>query len=206
MKAAPYLDPSCIITDGGSVKAPIVEGVEEQLENASMFVGGHPIAGGEKSGPEASDADIFKDHYTILTPSEKTDPQAIEKVDAMWRGVGARPIYMSPEEHDTTLAMISHLPHLVAYSLVDALMQADTKGEMKQLIAGGFRDTTRIAASHPKMWRDIFSMNRKKVLESILDYERCLAEYRTLIENGDFDTLEEKLSKVRDARNQMGDL
>lgn len=204
MKAAPYLDSTCIITDGGSVKGPIVTGVEEKYGQASFFIGGHPIAGGEKSGPEAADADLFENHYTILTPTKKTDAQVVEKVESMWRGVGARIIYMSPEDHDETLAMISHLPHIAAYSLVDALSEADTKGDMKKLIAGGFRDTTRIASSHPSMWRDIFSMNRQKVIESMTLYEKRLAEYRRLIEEGDFDSLEERLTKVRDARNQMG--
>lgn len=206
LSAAPALRGDCIITDGGSVKAPIVTELEDRLPNPQNFVGGHPIAGTEKSGPEAASAHLYENRYIVLTPTERTNPDTTKKVDKMWRACGAKTIIMTPDEHDHMLAMISHLPHFVAYSLVEALDEADTSGAMRKFIAGGYRDTTRIAASHPRMWRDIFSMNRDQVLESVIRYERYLAEYRELLEQGDFDGLEKRLEKVRTLRQEMEDI
>lgn len=201
--AAPYLEPGAVVTDGGSVKARIVELLDAALPSSVRFVGGHPIAGTEKSGPRAAFAELFEDRYTILTPTGKTDPGALAKVKAMWEGVGSKVVEMSPEEHDRALAVISHLPHLAAYALVDTLDRIDADGAIRRFIAGGFKDTTRIAMSDASMWRDIFSMNRNETLKALEEHEKSLAALRGAIEQERFDELEKALERIRRARMGM---
>jgi len=203
ISAAEHLPAGCVVSDGGSVKGAIVKELEARLPKHVHFVGGHPIAGTEKSGPEAAFATLYKNRYTILTPAQNTDSTALSKVREMWEKVGSLVVEMTPEKHDAALAMISHLPHVVAYALVDALDSADPEKTIRKFVAGGFRDTTRIAASHPAMWRDIFSMNRAEVLKSIEAYEKSLGELKKMIANGDFDGLESRLKEIADARREM---
>ncbi|MGK7346631.1 MAG: prephenate dehydrogenase [Candidatus Nitrospinota bacterium M3_3B_026] len=204
--AAPYLEPGAVVTDGGSVKTRIVEQLDAALPSSVRFVGGHPIAGTEKSGPRAAFAELFEGRYTILAPTGKTDPGALAKVKTMWEGVGSTVVEMSPEEHDRALAVISHLPHLAAYALVDTLDRLDADGTIRRFIAGGFKDTTRIAMSDAAMWRDIFSMNKDQTLKALEEYEKALAALRGAIVEERFGELGDALEKIRRARLGMEEM
>ena len=183
---APFLSPGCIVTDGGSVKAAIVNECERLMPPGCFFVGGHPIAGTEHSGAAASFATLYVGKRCILTPTEQTNPAALELVSRLWKVCRAVVCCMEPGHHDRIFAEISHLPHAVAYALVHAVGTADVEGEnVLSYTAGGFRDFTRIASSDPAMWRDISLMNREALLASIDGFSRSLAELRRRIENQD---------------------
>lgn len=205
LKAADGMKQNGIITDGGSVKTKIVEELEKRLPSSVRFVGGHPVAGSEKSGAGAADAALFEGRYTILTPTASSDQQAVDLVTDMWKAVGSDVVTMAPDKHDEVMAMISHLPHFAAYALVDAVSKADDSGSVSKFVAGGFKDTTRIAASDPKMWRDIFSMNKGKLLEAIDLFERGLSELKEMVKKDDFDKLSGRLEEIRSTRLKMDD-
>jgi len=189
---APALSPGCIVTDGGSVKAAIVESCEALMPKGCFFVGGHPIAGTEHSGAAASFATLYRGKRCILTPTAATATAALELVARMWRLTGAEVCSMEPGHHDRIFAEISHLPHVVAYALVHAVGTADVEGEnVLSYTAGGFRDFTRIASSDPAMWRDIAVMNRTALLKSIDGFSSSLAHLRSLIEQSESDGLAE---------------
>ncbi len=204
-KASSHVAPGCIITDGGSVKADIVGKLDSSLPETVRFVGGHPVAGTEKSGAGSAFAELFNNRYVILTPSDKTDSDAIDLVERLWRSVGADTVRMSAEEHDRALAFISHLPHLAAYALVDSVAEADDDNSIKRFVAGGFKDTTRIAASNPEMWRDIFDMNKGPLLESLNLFRKKLEQYETMITNGEQDKLRQVLDDIKNIRQKMDD-
>jgi len=199
-RVARHLPDGCVITDGGSVKGPIVRELEKELPDRLHFVGGHPVAGTEKTGAEAAFAELFQDRYTALTPTEKTSKQALAKVQAMWEAVGSKVAIMTAEEHDNTMAVISHMPHLAAFALMEAVAWADPDGGMRRFAAGGLRDTTRIAASDPVMWRDIFSMNKKAVLDALSRYQQSLEGFRQSIEADDFDEIMGRIGRSREIR------
>ncbi|MBI4665693.1 MAG: prephenate dehydrogenase/arogenate dehydrogenase family protein [Nitrospinae bacterium] len=203
VNAGAHLPESCVMTDGGSVKGRIVEDMERLLPNPGRFVGGHPIAGTEKSGPSAAFSTLFDNRYTILTPTQATDTRALSAAREMWEKVGSIVVEMTPEEHDAALAMISHLPHIAAFALVDALNAADPDKTIRRYVAGGFKDTTRIAASHPAMWRDIFSMNRRQVLNAVEAFEKSLGELKYMISEGRFEDLERTLESISVNRKEM---
>ena len=175
----PHLDPAAILTDVGSCKMSCVKDVQEHFPNPASYVPGHPIAGTENSGPESGFAELFLGRYCILTPDSQTSEQALTKIGALWQAVGAIVEIMSPQHHDRVMAMTSHLPHLIAYSIVGTA--ADMESHIKQenpsetasiftnevirFSASGFRDFTRIAGSDPIMWRDVFLNNRDAVLK-----------------------------------------
>jgi prephenate dehydrogenase len=183
---APFLAPGCVVTDGGSVKAAIVEECEGLMPPGCSFLGGHPIAGTEHSGAAASIATLFTGKRCILTPTDNTDAGAYDTVSRLWQAAGACVCCMEPGHHDRIFAEISHLPHVVAYALVHAVGTADVEGEnVLSYTAGGFRDFTRIASSDPAMWRDISLMNRDALLASIDGFSRSLAELRSRIERRD---------------------
>jgi prephenate dehydrogenase len=185
-RLAPLLAPGAIITDGGSVKEEIVRGCEPLMPTGTFFVGGHPIAGTEHSGVEASFATLYQGRRCILTPTGSTDPAALEKVRLMWQLAGSEVVVMDPHKHDRVVAAISHLPHMVAYSLVNAVGGYDRFDEnILTYSAGGFRDFTRIASSDPAMWRDIALMNREAVLEMMDYFNRHFDRLRQLVEAGD---------------------
>lgn len=192
----PHLRDDCIVTDGGSVKGEIVASIPVGVR----FVGGHPVAGTEKSGPNAAFADLYKDHYTILTPTADTDADALAKVTRLWEGVGATVVTMTPADHDKALAVISHLPHLAAYALVETLEEEDPDGIVGKLVAGGFKSATRIAASHPEMWRDIFAMNKKATLDAVALFRDKLDTFTDAIEEERFDDLLAMLIRVRELK------
>lgn len=203
-QCAEWLPPGCIVTDGGSVKQELVEQCEALLHPGSFFVGGHPIAGTEHSGVEASFATLFQGRRCILTPTERTDPAALEAVRQLWEAAGSRVEYMDPLQHDRVFAAVSHLPHLVAYALVHAVSRSsDEEEDILAFSAGGFRDFTRIASSDPTMWRDIAIMNRKQLLAMLDRYQQEFSELRGRIEGGDSDWLEEYFTTSKRLRDEI---
>ncbi len=175
---APYLKPGAIVSDVGSVKGAVVRDMAPHLPASAHFVPAHPVAGTEHSGPDSGFAELFINRWCILTPPEGTDPAAVDKLRAFWAGLGAKVEIMTPDHHDMVLAITSHLPHLIAYTIVgtaDELGQV-TSSEVINFSAGGFRDFTRIAASDPIMWRDVFLANKDAVLEMLGTFNEDLVE------------------------------
>jgi len=192
-----------IVTDVGSVKGDLVARLEGLLPNGSRFVGTHPIAGKEKTGVEAASATLFSGALCILTPTEKTDPSALESVKAIWEAAGAKPILMDAAQHDQILAAVSHLPHLVAYALVNTVLETKVQGQaVRSFSGGGFRDFTRIAASSPEMWRDICLLNRDPLLGMIDAYDKTLARLKKLIQQRDGKGLEAEFERAKEAREK----
>lgn len=197
-KIAPSLGEKTIVTDVGSVKGDMVEKIEKTIPYSSMFVPAHPVAGSERYGPDAAVEGLFKDKWNIVTPTEKTDRESVDKIRALWEGVGMKVSEMDPHRHDKVLAAISHLPHVVAYALVDAVMRINNEDpETVNLAAGGFHDYTRIAASSPEMWRDIFIMNSSSLRETIDMFKTALDELTEMIKNSRGGELEERLDEIR---------
>lgn len=200
----PVLRPGCIVSDVGSVKAEIVRAMEKLLPSTIPFVGGHPIAGGEQWGARASRAGLFAHHRCILTPTKRTDLAALRKVASLWRKVGAKVELMDPETHDRILGVISHLPHVLVYALVNTLMQTQVRGvDLKSYCAGGFKDFTRIASSRPELWRDICLMNRRAVGQSLGHYIEHLEQLKRWIENGKGSLLEREFAQANQARAEI---
>ena len=202
---APALETGCILTDVGSVKHCVSRDVLPFVPADVHFVPGHPIAGGEKSGPEVGDAGIFKGRWAILTPTEDTDPIAITRIRQMWEACGSMVEVMSAERHDRTLAITSHLPHLIAYTVVDtaANMEDDLKQDVIKFSAGGFRDSTRMAGSDPTMWRDIFLNNPEAVLDILQRFTEDLTTLQKAIRRGDGQTLFDCFSRTKDIREKV---
>jgi cyclohexadieny/prephenate dehydrogenase len=198
----PGLDPEAIVTDVGSIKAQIVHDVVPHLPRPAMFVPGHPVAGTEHSGPEAAFAALFERRRCILTPIEDTDPAAVQRVKAMWESVGASVDLMTPEHHDRVLAITSHLPHLIAYTIVGTVadLEDQARTEVFKYAAGGFTDFTRIAASDPTMWRDVFLSNREAVLEMLGRFTEDLVALQRAIRWGDGRTLFDLFTRTRAIR------
>jgi prephenate dehydrogenase len=203
-RIAPALAPGCIVTDGGSVKGEIVAACEPLMPAGTYFVGGHPIAGTEKSGVEASFAALYENRRCILTPTRATEPDALKKVARMWEIAGSEVVLMDSIKHDRVLAAISHLPHMVAYALVNAVGDYDRFDEsILTYSAGGFKDFTRIASSDPAMWRDIALMNREGILELTDFFSTYLAKLRTLVERGDAEGLEDFFTRSKERRDAI---
>ncbi len=179
--------PGTLITDVGSVKEPIVKGIDKLVPKGVFFVGSHPIAGGEDSGLEASTADLYQDAKCIVTPTDATDKKAVEKISALWQAVGMKVVSLSAEEHDFIFGAVSHLPHIVAYALMNTLGALRTPNgcEVTAYSGAGLRDITRIASSDPVMWRDICLSNRNHSLDLIDRFQNKLEEIRSTIERGD---------------------
>lgn len=179
--------PGTLITDVGSVKEPIVKGIDKLVPKGVFFVGSHPIAGGENSGLEASTADLYQDAKCIVTPTDATDKKAVEKISALWQAVGMKVVSLSAEEHDFIFGAVSHLPHIVAYALMNTLGALRTPNgcEVTAYSGAGLRDITRIASSDPVMWRDICLSNRNHSLDLIDRFQNKLEGIRSTIERGD---------------------
>ena len=200
----PFLKKGTIITDVGSVKTKIVEEVEAFIPGSLYFVGGHPIAGTENSGFEASFSTLFEGRKCIITPVSTTDSHALERVKELWTQVGSIVACMDSEEHDEVFAAVSHLPHIVAYSMVNSLLKV--KGFEKNIFsfsAGGFKDFTRIAASDPVMWKDIALMNKDKLLSAIKLIQEYLEELKEAIEREDGERLLSEFQKSREFKRLM---
>lgn len=195
-----------IVTDVGSAKLSVIEAARDTLGSAfTRFVPGHPIAGTEKSGVSASFAELYLKRRVILTPVPQTDSMALDKVKQMWRAAGAVVQSMSPEHHDTVLAATSHLPHVLAYTLVDTLARMSDRDEIFAYAAGGFRDFTRIASSDPVMWRDICQANREALLNMIDRYQADLGQIRSLIEAQDWQGLQDVFINAKAARDRYSE-
>ena len=201
---APKLEAGAIVTDVGSVKGGIVRAMEKLLPKKARFVAGHPIAGSEQWGAQAARRDLFVDHRCILTPTQRTDRRALGKVRALWRAVGAEVEEMSPEVHDQVLGVISHLPHVLVYALVNALERRPPKGvDLKKYCAGGFKDFTRIASSRPELWRDICLMNRRALSRVLGDYIRDLQRLNGWIRGGKGALLEREFARAYETRARI---
>jgi len=199
---APGLGPEAVVTDVGSAKAAVVTDARLTLGAAfPRFVPGHPIAGTERSGVEAAFAGLFRGHRVILTPVAETEAGALGRVRALWEALGATVVEMDPSRHDRILAATSHLPHLLAYALVDLLAGLDEREEIFANAAGGFRDFTRIASSDPVMWRDICLANREALVAMLDRYGEALAALRAAVEAGDGAALESLFARAKAARD-----
>ncbi|HMR32775.1 MAG TPA: prephenate/arogenate dehydrogenase family protein [Geminicoccaceae bacterium] len=196
------LPPDAIVTDVGSIKGQIVRDVVPHLRAPTRFVPGHPVAGTEHSGPDAAFAGLFDRRRVILTPIEDTDPEATARIRGMWEGIGALVDSMTPEHHDRVLAITSHLPHLIAYTIVGTVadLEDQARTEVFRYAAGGFTDFTRIAASDPTMWRDVFLNNREAVLEMLGRFTEDLVSLQRAIRWGEGDKLFDLFTRTRAIR------
>jgi cyclohexadieny/prephenate dehydrogenase len=202
---APHLKQGCILTDVGSVKGAVVRDVGPHVPPGVHFIPGHPIAGTEQSGPESGFAELFSGRWCVLTPPENADPGAIDRLEAFWRACGSNVELMTPAHHDIVLAITSHLPHLIAYNIVATAADVEevTDSEVIKFSAGGFRDFTRIAASDPTMWRDIFLNNRDAVLEMLGRFSEDLSALQRAIRWGDGDRLFSLFTRSREIRRSI---
>ena len=204
-KIAPHLQPGAILTDVGSVKQAVIRDVGPFVPAGVHFVPGHPIAGTERSGPEAGFAELFEGRWCVLTPPPGTDQQAVDKTAELWRRCGATVEIMDAEHHDAVLAITSHLPHLIAYTIVGTAsdVSESVRAEVAKFSAGGFRDFTRIAASNPIMWRDIFLNNRTAVLETLQRFTEDLTALQRAIRWGEGEALEAHFRRTRDIHQRV---
>ncbi|MDA0275012.1 MAG: prephenate dehydrogenase/arogenate dehydrogenase family protein [Proteobacteria bacterium] len=200
---APGLRAGTLVTDGGSTKRDVVLAARKTLgRKVAQFVPGHPISGAEKSGAEAAKADLFRDRRVILTPLAENAPADVARVEAAWQACGARVFRMDPETHDEVLAAVSHLPHLLAYALVKEFADRGNAAQLFSNSAGGLRDFTRLASSHPEMWRDICVANRDKLAAELGAFESRLRAIRPLLEAGDGAGLEKLFADARGVREK----
>jgi len=201
------LKPGAILTDVGSVKTAVIRDVGPHVPQGVHFIPGHPIAGTEHSGPDAGFAELFDGRWTILTPIPGTDEQAVATLTDFWRGCGSRVEVMDSKHHDVVLAITSHIPHLIAYNIVGtaADLEEVTSSEVIKFSAGGFRDFTRIAASDPTMWRDVFLNNREAVLEVLGRFSEDLSALQRAIRWGDGDMLFDLFTRTRAIRRSIID-
>jgi cyclohexadieny/prephenate dehydrogenase len=199
---APGLTKGAVVTDVGSIKAQVIRDVVPHLPEPGRFVAGHPVAGTEHSGPEAAFVSLFRSRHCILTPIEDTDPEAIAAVTLMWQAAGMKVETMTPEHHDRVLAITSHLPHLIAYTIVGTVadLEEHLQTEVLRYAAGGFTDFTRIAGSDPVMWRDVFLHNREAVLEMLGRFTEDLAALQRAIRWGEGDKLQDLFTRTRAIR------
>ena len=196
------LKPSSILTDVGSVKASVVRDVSQHVPDGVHFIPGHPIAGTEQSGPHAGFAELFTNRWCILTPAPDSDPAAVDTLTRFWQACGSEVETMTVEHHDMVLGITSHLPHLIAYSIVSTAADLEdvTQSEVIKFSAAGFRDFTRIAASDPVMWRDVFLTNKDAVLELLSRYSEDLSALQKAIRWGNGDQLIELFTRSREIR------
>lgn len=200
-KAAPHLAPGVLVTDVGSVKAPLVRALEPILGAVgARFVGSHPMAGSERTGVGAARADLFAGAVCVVTPTPASDPAAVTTVSRLWEAVGGRVLRMSPEAHDERVARTSHLPQALAATLAHLVLAPEAPPEQARLCAGGFRDGTRIASGSPEMWRDIFLANREPVIRALDEFCRLFDALRQAVAAGDAAALEHFLTTARQRR------
>jgi cyclohexadieny/prephenate dehydrogenase len=202
---APGLKRGAIVTDVGSTKASVIAQMQPLMPDGVHFIPGHPLAGTEKSGPDAGFADLFQNRWCILTPVEDTDPEAIERLTAFWRACGSNIDTMDPQHHDMVLAIVSHLPHIIAYNIVGTAddLQNVSKTEVIKYAASGFRDFTRLAASDPTMWRDVCLHNKDAILEMLARFSEDLASLQRAIRWGDGDKLFDLFTHTRAVRRSI---
>ena len=201
----PALSPGAILTDVGSCKQSVLSDLGKTVPKGVHFIPGHPVAGTEQSGPEAGFAELFANRWCIITPPPGADERAVERLAAFWRGTGSKVERMDARHHDLVLAIVSHVPHLIAYNIVGTAedLSTVTKSEVIKYSAGGFRDFTRIAASDPTMWRDVFLNNREAVLEMLGRFSEDLTALQRAIRWGDGKTLFDLFSRTRQIRRAI---
>lgn len=198
----PYLQPSTVITDAGSTKGDVVRYAQEILgAQSNQFIGGHPIAGAEKSGVSAAIADLYINKNVVLTPTASTSTEAIHVVTQLWQHCGANVSTMPAETHDAIFAAVSHLPHLLAFALVDDIAARPNAQQLFSFAASGFRDFTRIAGSHPEMWRDISLANKNALLSELTAYQAEISSLKTMLQNEDGAALQSLFERASVARN-----
>ncbi len=204
---APFLEKGAIVTDVGSVKGAVVKAVGPHIPEGVDFIPGHPVAGTEKSGPAAGFAELFINRWCILTPCDQSSDASLERLKNFWVALGSKVEIMEPAHHDLVLAITSHIPHLIAYNIVGTAddLEGVTQSEVIKYSAGGFRDFTRIAASDPTMWRDVFLHNKEAVLEMLGRFTEDLAQLQRAIRWEDGDTLFNIFSRTRAIRRQIID-
>ena len=196
-------DCEALITDGGSTKRDVVAAARQALgKRVAQFVPAHPVAGAEKSGAAAASAELFRNRRVVLTPLAENTPRAVDDVQRLWEACGARITRLAPDEHDAVLAAVSHLPHVLAYALVHDIARRKNAEQLFSYAAGGFRDFTRIASSHPEMWRDICVANRDCILDELQRYQAKHGEMEQLLCAADGEALENLFAEARDARDQ----
>jgi prephenate dehydrogenase len=194
-------DSKALITDGGSTKRDVIAAARKALgSGVARFVPAHPIAGAEKSGAAAASAELFQDRRVVLTPLEENSAQAVARVERAWAACGARLSRMPADEHDAVLAAVSHLPHLLAFALVHEVAGRNNSEQLFSFAAGGFRDFTRIASSHPEMWRDICAANRDRLIDEVSRFSRKLDQVKALLD--DPASLEKLFAEAREARDR----
>ena len=203
----PVLKKGAIVTDVGSVKVAVVRDVGPHIPDGVHFIPGHPIAGTEESGPDAGFAELFDGRWCILTPAPGVDPQAVEKLTAFWTACGSNVDIMEPRHHDLVLAIVSHLPHIIAYNIVGTAsdLETVTQSEVIKYSASGFRDFTRLAASDPTMWRDVCLNNREPILEMLARFSEDLTALQRAIRWGDGDVLFDLFTRTRAIRRSIID-
>lgn len=199
LRYAAWCKPNTLVTDAGSTKGTIVAAVETAAPPNIAFVGSHPLAGSEKRGPDHADAELFQGRWTVVTPTPRTNPDALAKVKDFWTALGSRVKEMTPGDHDRALAMTSHVPHLVAAALAGSL-----PGDVHDLAATGFRDTTRIAAGDPALWTAIFEHNRDAVLSALAAVQNNLDAFRKALTERDWQTLDRLLAQAKKVRDALG--
>lgn len=198
------LKPGCIVSDVGSVKGSVVREMEGLLPSHLFFVGAHPIAGSEQWGVEAVQPDLFTGQRCILTPSRKTHAGALKKIAALWRRVGAKVELMEPQVHDRVLGVVSHLPHLLAFAMVNTVDRAGVDSvDLKDYCGAGFKDFTRIASSRPELWRDICLANRRAVAKGLGDYIKGLERLMRWIQRGEGALLEREFARANEVRREI---
>ena len=205
---APHLMPGAIISDVGSVKGMVLRDMAAHLPKSVHFIPAHPVAGTEHSGPDSGFAELFINRWCILTPPPDADPAAVEKLATFWRALGANVETMAADHHDLVLAVTSHLPHLIAYTIVGTADELEdvTQAEVLKFSAGGFRDFTRIAASDPTMWRDVFLANKDAVLEMLGAFQEDLSKLTRAIRRGDGEALFDHFTRTRAIRRGIVNL
>ncbi|MFN3854857.1 MAG: prephenate/arogenate dehydrogenase family protein [Phreatobacter sp.] len=203
----PHLKPGAIVSDVGSTKGSVVAQMQPHLPGSVHFIPAHPVAGTEHSGPDSGFPELFHGRWCILTPPEGTDPAAVEKLGAFWQALGSKIEAMTPEHHDLVLAITSHVPHLIAYNIVGTASDLEqvTESEVIKFSAGGFRDFTRIAASDPTMWRDVFLHNKTAVLEVLGRFTEDLIALQRNIRWGQGDALFDLFTRTRAIRRSIID-
>ena len=202
---APKLKPGCIVSDVGSVKQTVIADMAPHIPAGVHFIPAHPVAGTENSGPEAALLDLFQGRYCILTPLPDSDPKAVDKLEAFWKALGSEINRLDPANHDRILAITSHLPHLIAYTIVGTAddLGGHLNSEVLKYAAGGFRDFTRIASSDPTMWRDVFMNNREAVLEVLQRFQEDLFYLQRAIRWGEADKLFDLFTRTREIRRAL---
>ena len=201
----PFLQDGCIITDAGSVKGPLVEEIDALVPKTIYYVGAHPIAGGEQSGLEVAREDLLTGAKCIITPTADTQAEALERVTEFWAEVGMQTLTMDAHEHDTVFGALSHLPHVVAYALMNTVANVKTTshGDILSMSGGGLKDITRIASSDPVMWRDICLKNKLPVVTLINQFQSALENIKTLIEQDQAEALQETFASANGHRGKL---